>query len=277
MAVYRRTARPRFTLFLLVLTAVTIITLDYRGTGGGIIGTIKSTAQDAFAPVQSAADAAFRPVGDFFQGVTHYGALEKENARLRDQLADARGASLRAADAERERQTLLDLDNLTVIENIPSVAARVVSTSPSNFDLTVQIDRGKDAGIALRMPVVTGEGLVGRVVAVSRTRATVLLVTDPSSSVGVRLTGSGDVGVASGQGDDKDLGVDFIAPNAAVTRNEVVVTSGLQQSQFPPSIPVGRVTAVRAPSGEFQKFLRIEAVVDLQRLTFVRVLQWSPQ
>ena len=276
MAVYRRTARPRFTLFLLVLTSVTIITLDYRGTGGGIIGTIKNTAQDAFAPVQSAADAAFRPVGDFFQGVTHYGALEKENARLRNQLADARGKALRAEDAERERQTLLDLDNLTVVENIPSVAARVVSTSPSNFELTVQIDRGKDAGVALRMPVVTGEGLVGRVIAVSRTRATVLLVTDPSSSVGVRLTGSGDVGVASGRGDDKDLGVDFIAPDATVGRNEVVVTSGLQQSQFPPSIPVGRVTSVRAPSGEFQKFLRINPVVDMRRLTFVRVLQWSP-
>ncbi len=277
MAVYRRTARPRFTLFLLVLTSVTIITLDYRGTGGGIIGTIKDTAQDAFAPVQSAADAAFEPVGNFFQGITHYGALEKENERLRDQLADARGAVARAQDAERERQTLLDLDNLTVVENIPSVAARVVSTSPSNFDLTVQLDKGKDDGIALRMPVVTGEGLVGRVVAVSRTRSTVLLITDLSSSVGVRLTGSGDVGVATGRGADKDLGVDFIAPDAPVTKDEVVVTSGLQQSQFPPSIPIGRVTSVRAPAGEFQKFLRIKAAVDLRRLTFVRVLQWSPE
>ena len=277
MAVYRRTARPRFTLFLLVLTSVTIITLDYRGTGGGIIGTIKDTAQDAFAPVQSAADAAFEPVGNFFQGITHYGALEKENQRLRDQLADARGAALRAEDTRRELTTLQDLDNLTVVENIPSVAARVVSTSPSNFDLTVQLDKGKDDGIALRMPVVTGEGLVGRVVAVSRTRSTVLLVTDLSSSVGVRLTGSGDVGVAAGRGDDKDLGVDFIAPDAPVTKNEVVVTSGLQQSQFPPSIPVGLVTSVRAPAGEFQKFLRITPVVDMRRLTFVRVLQWAPQ
>jgi rod shape-determining protein MreC len=277
MAVYRRTARPRFTLLLLVLTSVTIITLDYRGSAGGVFGSIKNVAQDAFAPVQDASDAAFRPVGDFFQGITHYGALEKENARLRDQLADARGQSLRAADAQRELTTLQDLDNLTVVENIPSVAARVVSTSPSNFDVTVQIDRGKDAGIALRMPVVTGEGLVGRVVAVSRTRATVLLITDLGSSVGVRLTGSGEVGVAGGRGEDKDLGVDFIAPDATVARREVVVTSGLQQSEFPPSIPVGRVTTVRSPAGEFQKFLRIEPVVDMHRLTFVRVLQWAPQ
>jgi rod shape-determining protein MreC len=276
MAVYRRTARPRFTLFLLILTSVTIITLDYRGDAGGVIDSAKGAAQDAFAPVQSAADAAFRPVGNFFGGITHYGALEKENARLRSQLEEARGQSLRAADADRERRTLLDLDNLTVVENIPSVAARVVSASTSNFDLTVQIDRGKDAGVALRMPVVTGAGLVGRVVSVSRTRATVLLVTDPASSVGVRLTGSGDNGIGNGRGSGKDLGVDLIAPDATVAVNEVVVTSGLQQSEFPPSIPVGRVTLARAPAGEFQKLLRIAPVVDLSRLTFVKVLQWSP-
>lgn len=276
MAVYRRTARPRFTLLLLVLTSVTIITLDYRGDAGGVIDSIKGAAQDAFAPVQSAADTVFEPVGDFFGGITNYGDLEAENARLREQLADARGQTLRAADAERERRTLLDLDNLTVVENIPSVAARVVSTSTSNFDLTVQIDRGRDAGVALRMPVVAGAGLVGRVVAVSGSRATVRLVTDPTSSVGVRLTNSGDVGVATGRGTDKHLGVDFITPDSVVKKGEVVVTSGLQQSEFPPSIPVGRVTTVEDRTGEFQKLVRVAPVVDLNRLTFVKVLQWSP-
>jgi rod shape-determining protein MreC len=276
VAVYRRAARPRFTLFLLILTSVTVITLDYRGDAGGVIDSIKGTAQDAFAPVQDAADAAFRPVGDFFQGITHYGALEKENARLRDQLEEARGQTLRAADAEREREQLLELDNLTVVQNIPSVAARVVSTSTSNFDLTIQIDKGKDAGVALRMPVVTGAGLVGRVTSVSRTRSTILLITDPSSSVGIRLTGSGEVGVANGRGSDKDLSVDFVAPDAEVAKGEVVVSSGLQQSEFPPSIPIGKVTEASSPNGAFQKFVRVKPIVDLHRLSFVKVLQWSP-
>jgi rod shape-determining protein MreC len=276
MAVYRRTARPRFTLLLLVLTSVTVITLDYRGDAGGVIESIKGGAQDAFAPVQSAADAVFNPVGDFFGGITHYGDLEAENARLREQLEEARGKSLRAADTERELEILKELDKLTVVADIPSVAARVVSTSASNFDLTVQIDRGKDDGIAVRMPVVTGAGLVGRVVAVSNTRSTVRLVTDPTISVGVRLTGSGEVGVANGRGEGRDLGVDFVAIDAPVRKGEVAVTSGLQQSQFPPSIPVGTVTTVDQPNGEFQKLLRIEPVVDMRRLTFVKVLQWSP-
>jgi rod shape-determining protein MreC len=277
VAVYRRTTRPRYTLLLLVLTSITLITLDYRGAGGGVIESIRRGATDAFAPVESAADSVLEPVGNFFQGMFNYGDLEAENARLRAALAEAEGRVARADDADRERRRLLDLQDLDFVENIPTVSARVVSTSPSNFDLTVQIDRGTDDGVAKGMPVVTGAGLVGRITAVSRTRSTVLLVTDPTSSVGIRLTKSGDVGVATGRGAGRNLGVDLIALDAAVDKGEVVVTSGLQQSVFPPSIPVGRVEEARNVEGDFEKEVRIRPVVDLRRLTFVKVLQWSPQ
>jgi rod shape-determining protein MreC len=277
VAVYRRTTRPRYTLLLLVLTSITVITLDYRGAGGGILDSIRDGAADAFAPVESAADSVLEPVGNFFQGMFNYGDLEAENARLREQLAHAEGQVSRASDADRERRRLQELLELDFVENIPTVAARVVSTSPSNFDLTVQIDRGTEAGITEGMPVVTGAGLVGRITSVSRTRSTVLLVTDPTSSVGIRLTKSGDVGVATGRGAGRNLGVDLIALDAAVEKGEVVVTSGLQQSVFPPSIPVGRVEEARNNEGQFEKQVRIRPVVDLRRLTFVKVLQWSPR
>src|SRR5207244_4579232 len=124
---------------------------------------------------------------------------------------------------------------------IPAVAARVVATSPSNFQLTVEIDHGIPAGLRKGMPVVTGAGLAGRVVAVSQERATVLLLTDPSFNVGIRLSASGDVGVARGNGIRQPLPVDLVDLATKVTGGEVVVTSGLQGSVFPPGIPVGRV------------------------------------
>jgi rod shape-determining protein MreC len=275
VAVYRRSARPRFTLLLLVLTAVTLLTLDERSSGVGPIESIRSGARDLFAPVQRVADSALRPVGDFFQGALHYGQVEDENARLRAQLAEQDGQRLRAADAERERQALLDQQDLDFAAAIPSVAARVVSASTSNFELTMEIDRGRDAGVARGMPVVAGAGLVGRVVDASRSRSTVLLITDPTSSVGVRLSTSGDVGVAAGRGSRSTLRVDFIDAETKVAKGEVMVTSGLQQSLFPPEIPVGKVVAAKTPPGALQQDVTIEPVVDLRRLTFVKVLQWS--
>lgn len=275
MAVYRRSARPRFTLLLLVLTAITLLTLDERGAR--VVGTVRNAARDAFAPVTSVAESVFDPVGDVFQGIVHYGDLEAENARLREQLAARQGEQLQAQDAQRELKALLDQQELEYIGDIPTVAARVVATSANNFELTIEIDRGTGDGVVKGMPVVSGAGLVGRVVEAGRTRSTVLLLNDPQSSVGVRLASSGDVGVATGQGLRSPLGVDLIDPATVVPPDEVVVTSGLQQSVFPPGIPVGRVASATARPGRLQQDVTVVPVVDLRRLTFVKVLQWSPR
>ena len=277
MAVYRRSARPRFTLVLLVLTAITLLTLDERSGGTGVMGAIRDGARDVFAPVQKAAESVFRPVEDFFQSAVHYGDLEAENARLREQLAERRAALLRAEDADRERQALLALQNLQFAGNIPTVAARVVSASTSNFELVMEIDRGTDDGVASGMPVVAGAGLVGRVTDTSRTRSNVLLITDPTSSVGVRVASSGDVGVAVGRGPRSSLRVDLIEPETKLQKGDVMVTSGLDQSVFPPQIPVGTVVASGAGIGALQQDVTLDPVVDLERLTFVKVLQWSPR
>jgi rod shape-determining protein MreC len=277
VAVYRRTARPRFVLLLLVLSALTLVTIDTRAGGSGVIGQIRAKAHDAFAPVQDATHSALRPVGNFFTGVVHYGELKSENARLRDELAKARGQQLQAADAQRELQLLLDQQHLDFVGNIPTVAAEVVDTSSSNFELSVQINRGTSSGIAAGMPVVAAAGLVGRVVEVSAKRSTVLLLTDPTFSVGVRLTATGDTGVANGRGRDNPMTIDLVPPNTRLNQGDVLLTSGLQLERFPKGIPVGRVRAVKQQPGALQEDVTMDPIVDLSRLEFVQVLQWSPQ
>ena len=277
MAVYRRTARPRFVLLLLVLSALTLVTIDTRAGGSGVIGQIRAKAHDAFAPVQDATHSALRPVGNFFTGVVHYGELKSENARLRDELAKVRGQQLQAADAQRDLQLLLDQQHLDFVGNIPTVAAQVVDTSSSNFELSVQVNRGTSSGVAAGMPVVAAAGLVGRVVEVSAKRATVLLLTDPTFSVGVRLTANGDTGVANGRGRDNPMTIDLVPPNTRLNHGDVLLTSGLQLERFPKGIPVGRVDAVKQQPGALQEDVTMNPIVDLSRLEFVQVLQWSPQ
>lgn len=275
MAVYRRPARSRFTLILLILTSVTLLTLDFRGVG--VINKLRDGAADAIAPVQSLSDAVFAPVGRFVGGVVHRGRLEEENERLRRENDTLRGAALRADDAERERQALLSQLDLKGVESVPRVDARVVSTSPSNFELSIQIDKGTDDGVADGMPVVTGAGLVGRVIDASRSRATIRLIVDRDLNVGVRITSSGDVGVVRGTGFRRPLALDFVDPAAAASKGDVVVTSGLQQSIYPPGIPVGTIRSVDTKPGDLEQKITVEPVVDFDRLAFVAVLLWSPR
>jgi rod shape-determining protein MreC len=158
---------------------------------------------------------------------------------------------------------------------VPALAARVVDTSPSNFEQTVVIDRGDAVGVRKGMPVVTGAGLVGRVVSVSKKRAVVLLLTDRSFNLGVRLSSSGDTGAARGNGPDEPLNVDLVYNSTVVHRDEVVVTSGQAGAIFPCCIPVGRVRTARAVPSALQQEITIVPVVDLQRLEFVKVLLWT--
>ncbi|MDP8953376.1 MAG: rod shape-determining protein MreC [Actinomycetota bacterium] len=272
MALSRRGGRSRLTLVFLILTSITVITLDFRGEGAGLISSLRDGAADTLAPVRSAAASVLDPVGDALAGVTGYGDLEEENAALRARVAELEGSGLRGEAAQEELAEARRLLELDVAGDTPRVNARVVSTPVSNFEQTVELDRGGDDGVAVGMPVVSGAGLVGRVVGVSGSRSTVRLVTDPASAVGVRLTRSSEVAVASGEGPGVALSLDFVDAEADVDILELVVTDGLDGNAFPPDIPVGRVTMAEAAPGELQRRVEVLPVADLAQLRLVSVL-----
>lgn len=273
MVAYQRTNR-RPILVLLVVTAVALITLDVRGSGP--ISTVRGGAHDVVDPIAGALDAVFSPVGDWIDGVTSAASLKDENARLRRRLDAARGEQAAARAAVEENKDLKKLLDLPFAEDTNAVAAPVVEGAPGNFELTVQIGKGASDGVGADMPVVTGAGLVGRVVEVSRDRATVLLTQDPQSGVGVKMERSGTFGVAKGRGDSSTLRVDFVDPAADVTVGEVVSTAGVQNSPFPAGIPVGTVSKVTRTPGDLQQDVLVKPLVDFSHLDYVKVLRPSP-
>jgi rod shape-determining protein MreC len=276
VALTRRTGRSRATLIFLILLSITLITLDFRGDSG-IIDTIRDGATDALAPVRDVADNVFSPVGDAFHGITGYGGVRDENAKLRARIDELEGRALEGEANRRELQDALKLLGVDFVGDIPTVAARVVGAPVSNFEQTIELDKGTSDGIDVDMAVVSGDGLVGRVVQVSRSRSMVRLVTDPASSVGVRFARSNEVGIAEGEGAQRKMSVGFVEVNVELRRRELAVTSGLNDSVFPPGIPVGRVASAHAAAGELQQDVTMDPVADLEHLRFVRVLQRKPQ
>lgn len=275
MAAPRRTSRPRFTLGLIVLTALTLITLDYRANGGGVTGTVRQAARTVLNPIGDGVGFVLTPIGNTVGGVLDFGRVRRENANLRDELARARSDQIEAQDAKRQLKTALDEIGLSVAADIPSVAARVTGSSASVLQFTMEIDKGSGDGIARNMPVVSGGALIGKIARVTASRSTVRLLSDPSLSVGVRLSRTGDLGVATGDGGD--LVMSLVEPTTEVKVGDSTVTSGLQQSEYPPGIPVGNVRSAQRDNTGLAQSVRLRTVVNLRRLSFVRVLQWSPQ
>jgi rod shape-determining protein MreC len=270
---YQPGSRRRTILAMTVLTAVALITLDVRGSGP--ISAVRGGAREVVAPVAGAVDTVVSPVGDWIDGVTSAASLKDENARLRHRLDDARGEEAAARAATEENKALKQLLDLPFVDEANAIAAPVVEGAPSNFEFTVRIGKGSSDGVAVDMPVVTGAGLVGSVREVSRDEATVLLLEDPASGVGVKVEKSGTTGVVKGRGDGGAVRLDFVDPGVDITKGEVVYTSGQQDSRFPGGIPVGTVSKVTKTRGDLQQDVLVEPLVDFSRLDYVKVLRPS--
>lgn len=264
-------------MLVLVLLGVTFVTLSEENGNSGVFAKARNYAHDVANPFQSAVHSALEPVGNFLYGATHYGQLEAQNAALRREVASDQNLAVASAAAEQEAEQVLSQQHLDFVGSIPSVAAQVVDLGSANFEQSVEINRGSDNGIAIGQPVVTEGGLVGRVTAVSAHLATVTLIDDPSSVVGVRVVRTGVIGAAAGEGLGNPLRAQDINLGSRVRKGDKLVTSGLQLADYPAGLPVGTVTSVSAPAGALQLSVDVKPLANLVNLELVRVLLWSPQ
>lgn len=256
-------SRTRFIVGIVVLSSLTLLAAGAQFSG------LTAKARDAIASLRHTGKKASSPVNSAIARLS-VGELRSENARLRRDLDAAKADANRYRDAVRQRKDLLALLQLSDPDTMHSVAARVVDVGLGLFDDRVVLNVGSRKGVVVGAPVVTGAGLVGRVVLVSPEQSFVLLISDPASSVGVRLSTSGEVGIAKGTVVGQPLRVDLIAPDTDVSRGDLLVTSGLQRSVFPAGIPVGAVRTVKP--GAIQKEITMTPLTDLAHLEFVKVL-----
>jgi rod shape-determining protein MreC len=194
----------------------------------------------------------------------HSSELEAEVARLQTQVID-----LQQRVSETEiLAALVDFSRANPESSYK--AASVIGRDPSPFLHYVIINRGSNDGIERGMPVVTNEGLAGRIDAVISDAARVQLVTDSASAVNVHLkTANTDamlLGSVTG-----DVSLDLISQDATVNAGDLILTSGLGGG-FPPDLIVGQVVNVRKLPAELFQQAAVQPAVDFGRLQIVLVI-----
>jgi cell shape-determining protein MreC len=140
---------------VLVLAALTLVTIDARSTGTGLTTDIRSKVHDAFSPLQRGTHAALQPIGNFFTGAVDYGALKQENLRLRDQIAAVQRQQVQAAAEQAAAEQVLAEQNLPFVSGIPQVTVEIIDNGSANFENSVTVNKGTSSGLALRVSVDT--------------------------------------------------------------------------------------------------------------------------
>lgn len=183
MAVY--TVNRRRAIILLILSSVLLLTLDLRGNP--LIDRTRSAFSNVLSPFETAGRVIANPIRNAWHGATNWASLERENERLRDQIAQQRGDDFAARAIIGDYQELLAQDGLTA--NYPTVTARVVGGAPGNFEQTVEIDRGSRDGLQVGMAVINQGGLVGKITKVYDDRSVVRLITDTDYTIECKVAG----------------------------------------------------------------------------------------
>lgn len=268
---------PTALLIALVLACATVITLDYHGGSDSPVEPLRGAVGEVFGPVETVSTTLVRPftaVPAWFQSrsdLRHDVArLTAENSRLRGEVATD----------PVDRNRLAEYDQLTAAAEQSGralVPARVIAMgSAQAFSRTVTIDAGARAGLRPDLTVINADGLVGRVLRVTETTATVLLILDADSTVGGRVGDSMELGFLRGRGvigGDGRLDLELVDDSVIPAKGDVVVTWGSQDgAPYVADVPVGTVTQVFSSVRDSAKRAVIEPFVDFSSLDVVGVV-----
>jgi len=238
----------------------------------GALRPFENVSYTVLSPFEMMLRGIARPIANT---ITNYNDIrdltaENENLRTENERLKAENARLQE-EAQRNR----DLERLLgVKESLADqqfLAAAVISRDPTNLRQMIALDRGKDDGVRVGMPVVTeGNALVGAVTRVEGNHSWVTLVTDVDSAVSCLTLETRANGVVSG-GYNRKLSMEFVDQDSPVKEGDTVVTSGLGGT-FPPGLVVGKVTGVSGNRQEVFQKVTVEPLASLSRIENVLVM-----
>ncbi len=273
----KQVRRRRAVLALLVVSSFVLLTLTYQGSDG-----FQRGVSTVFSPLQSVADRALKPARDLVDWFDETFDAKGENSRLKSQLTTVRKEAVAGQEALQENGQLrklleFDRDPPLVYTSYEEVTGRVIARSPTVWRSSVTIDLGSGDGVRVDDPVISGDGVVGRISSVDAGSSQVMLLTDHASAVSAKVVPTGVQGVIKPEvGNPEDLLLDFIDSTRKIHGGQAVVTAGWRAqglaSHFPPGLPVGEVTKASIVEQEANQQVDVRPFADLRNLDIVQVL-----
>lgn len=272
------TRRTKLVLATLVIASLTFVILDLRG-GDGPFSSARAAVSSIIGGVQRGAATIFSPITGFSEWwgtqVDQSGQirnLNDENALLKSELVSAENDIARA----NELDALLRVASVGRYRVVPAEVIAVGSAQ--DYSWTVSIDAGSLDGVEEDMTVINGDGLVGRVLKVYNSTSTVVLLVDPSSSVGGRVAGSQEIGIVSGTGRQNSLQFQLLDPLGKVESGDAIVTFGSKDGRpYAPGLPIGEVIDVSGTAGALARVATVMPFADISQLSVVGVVVRPPR
>ena len=281
----KQVRRRRAVLALLVAVSVVLLTSTFAGSSGGPFGTIRNGVATVLGPIEDGASRALKPAQDLINWFHETFQARGENAQLKAEvraLAVKKTKYEQAVGENRQFRKLLNLDHGSPVAPYKPVTGRVIGRSPTVWYSSVTIDVGSADGVRMNDPVVTGDGVVGKVTATTGGTSEVTLITDHTSAVSAKVLPNGPEGVVEPEaGNPSALLLDFINGNETIHPGDLVVTAGWSSghisSAYPYGLRIGRVTQASKSGQQTYQNVNLRAFADFRGMDYVQVLTHGPR
>ena len=257
----------------LALSSVIVLTLIFLNLPNSTTARIKLAIGSLFLPLFGLASSAHQLADKAGNAIVPRSELLKENETLRRENQQLHLQLMQSQETSQEDARLRRFYGWMGKTPWKLKLGRVVLCDPANWWQTVQIDLGSRDGVHVNQPVLTPDGLVGRIASVSLTRSQVVLLGDPNCKVSALVEDTRDPGIISPSGSlpNSMVRLTFLPGDPKLKPGQAVVTSG-EGGVFPKGIRIGSLVDWKQVDYGLYTEARVKLSVNLSRLEEVCVL-----
>jgi rod shape-determining protein MreC len=248
-------------LFFLGLVSVAVMVLDHRG---GYLDTARVWMSAAANPIYVVVQTPYQFWTWLTGSFADRSRLRNENEKLTEELRVARSKLLRFDSLTEENRRLREIREASKGVSERTLIAEIINVSVQPFRHVVIINKGVDDGVFRGQPVLDAFGVVGQIVQVGKSTATLMLITDAEHAVPVQVNRNGIRSIAVGTGEDAKLSLPYMTVESDVKRGDLLVSSGLDQI-FPAGYPVATVTKVERSANDTFALVEARPLAQLDR------------
>ena len=242
-----------------------------KAEAAGIIHSARSTVSTIITPFDHASSLLGQPVDAIGTAAGNITASSETLSELQTQNEELAAMVMRMEEYRVENERLAELLGLVDAYQLESTtAAHILKTSDDSWNQTITIDKGSADGLAVGMPVMSPNGLIGQIESVSTVTSQVRLLTDQNSGVAVFLQGNRSEGVLTGSV-ERLLYLSYIKVDVNVIPGDVVITSGAG-GVYPKGIVIGEVTSVSHSPSDAYRTIVVKPTAKVKRYEEVLVL-----
>jgi len=232
-----------------------------------MVERLRLGVSDALTPTLTALSRPVEALRDIGSNFAALASLQQENVKLKESVLRLQRWQTVAHSLSQENESLRELLHYRGTPWPSFISAKVIAGSGNSFVRAVLISAGRNDGVKAGQAVMTGSGLVGRVVETGARSANVLLLTDLNSRIPVLVGGQGDRGILVGDNTDTAY-LELLPVRNGVEIGMRVTTSG-HGGKLPPGLPVGLISVVDG------KKIAVQPFADFSRMEHVVVAAWA--